>query len=152
MNVSDGMTARLPTPRAASAPSWSRDDVIAYVESRGGNLGAFVQLIMADGRPVQSQRLDGPNDPWIANGFVEWSPDGKRLAGVALPGAAAGSIWIIEPNNPSPYKKLVDLPAGVFLRGLAWARDGSSFIVGRYRWAGDIFLAERSTSRPQPTR
>jgi serine/threonine protein kinase/Tol biopolymer transport system component len=152
MNVSDGMTARLPTPRAASAPSWSRDDVIAYVESRGGNLGAFVQLITADGRPVQSQRLDGPNDPWIANGFVEWSPDGKRLAGVALPGAAAGSIWIIEPNNPSPYKKLVDLPAGVFLRGLAWARDGSSFIVGRYRWAGDIFLAERSTSRPQPTR
>jgi hypothetical protein len=133
--------------RAATAPSWSRDDVIAFVEPRGGNLGAFVQLVKPDGGAVPSQRLDGPGDPWIANGFVEWSPDGKRLGAVALPGAAGGSIWIIEPNNPVPYKKVVDLPAGVFLRGLTWARDGSSFTVGRYRWAGDIFLAERSTPR-----
>jgi Tol biopolymer transport system component len=147
MTVSDGKTTRLATPRGATAPSWSRDDVIAYVEPRGGNLGAFVQLIKADGKAVQSQRLDGPEDPWIANGFVEWSPDGKRLAGVALPGAAAGSIWMIDPNNAVPYKKLLDLPAGVFLRGLTWSRDGSSFVVGRYRWAGDIFLAERSTSQ-----
>jgi len=36
----------------------------------------------------------------------------------------------------------------VFLRGLTWSLDGSSFIVGRYQGAGDIFLAERSTSRP----
>jgi Tol biopolymer transport system component len=147
MNVADGKATRLPTPRAATAPSWSRDDVIAFVESRGGTLGAFAQLIRPDGSPVASQRLDDPKHPWVANGFVVWSPDGKRLAAVALPGAAVGSIWIIEPNNPSPYKKLVDLPAGVFLRGLTWAPDGSSFIVGRYRWAGDIFLAERSTPR-----
>jgi hypothetical protein len=121
--------------------------VIAYVEPRGGNRGAFVQLIRPDGGAVKTQRLDNPDAPWIANGFVQWSPDGKRLAAVALPGAVAGSIWIVEPSNPVPYKKLVDLPAGVFLRGLTWSRDGSAFIVGRYRWAGDIFLAERSTSR-----
>ena len=48
---------------------------------------------------------------------VDGSPDGKRLAAVALPGAAIGSIWIVEPDNPNPYK-LIDLPAGVFLRGL----------------------------------
>jgi Tol biopolymer transport system component/tRNA A-37 threonylcarbamoyl transferase component Bud32 len=147
MNVADGSTTRLPTPGPASAPSWSRDDVIAYIEPRGGNMGAFLQLIKPDGGRVESQRLDGPEAPLIANGFVVWSPDGKRLAGVALPGAAAGSIWIVEPNNPAPYKKLADLPDGVFLRGLTWSPDGSSFIVGRYRWAGDIFLAERSTSR-----
>ena len=147
MTVADGKTTRLPTPRPATAPSWSRNDVIAYIEPRGGNLGAFIQLITPDGGRVESQRLDGANDPWIANGFVVWSPDGKRLAAVALPGAAAGSIWIVEPNNPNPYKKLIDLPGGVFLRGLTWSPDGSSFIVGRYRWAGDIFLAERSTSR-----
>jgi Tol biopolymer transport system component len=146
MNVADGSTTRLPTPGPASAPSWSRDDVIAYIEPRGGNMGAFLQLIKPDGGRVESQRLDGPEAPWIANGFVVWSPDGKRLAGVALPGAAAGSIWIVEPNNPAPYKKLTDLPDGVFLRGLTWSPDGSSFIVGRYRWAGDIFLAERSTT------
>jgi hypothetical protein len=39
------------------------------------------------------------------------------------------------------------LPAGVFVRGMTWAHDGSSLIVGRYRWSGDIFMAERSTPR-----
>jgi hypothetical protein len=29
---------------------------------------------------------------------------------------------------------------------LPWAPDSSTFIVGRFRWTGDIFLAERSTS------
>jgi Tol biopolymer transport system component len=74
-----------------------------------------------------------------------FSPDGQRIAFVSDRGGRRG-IWIIEPNNPVPYRKLIDLPGGVFLRGLTWAADGTSFIVGRYRWAGDIFLAERSSS------
>jgi eukaryotic-like serine/threonine-protein kinase len=147
MNVADGKTTRVPTPGPATAPSWSRDDLIAYVEPRGGTRGAFVQLIRPDGAAVQASRLDGPEAPWIANGFVVWAPDGKRLAGVALPGAQAGSIWIIDPFSPQPYKKLMDLPAGVFIRGLTWSPDGSSFVVGRYLWSGDIFLAEQSAPR-----
>jgi len=147
MNVADGTTARLPTPMAATAPAWSVDDVIAYVEPRGGDRGAFATLIRPDGQRVNSSPLDGPRAPFIANGLMAWSPDGKRLAAAALSGAAAGSVWIVEPNNPAPYKKLMDLPAGEFLRGLTWARDGSSIIVGRYRWSGDIFLAERSATR-----
>ena len=144
MNVTDGTTTRLPTPMAANAPAWSRDDVIAYVEPRGGAGGAVAQLIRLDGTRVDASPLDGPKAPLVANGSLAWSPDGKRLAAAALPGAGAGSVWIIEPSNPSPYKKLMDLPAGEFLRGLTWARDGSSIIVGRYRRSGDIFLAERS--------
>jgi len=147
MNVADGTTARLPTPMAATAPAWSVDDVIAYVEPRGGDRGAFATLIRPDGQRVNASPLDGPRAPFIANGLMAWSPDGKRLAAAALSGAAAGSVWIVEPNNPAPYKKLMDLPAGEFLRGLTWARDGSSIIVGRYRWSGDIFLAERSATR-----
>jgi hypothetical protein len=119
--------------------------VIAFTEPRGGNRGAFVQLVRPDGGRVESSRFDAPEAPVIANGFVVWAPDGKRLAAVALTGAARGSIWIVDPNSPSPYRKLMDLPAGTFLRGLTWARDGSSFVVGSYRWSGDIFLAERST-------
>jgi serine/threonine protein kinase/Tol biopolymer transport system component len=142
MNVADGTTTRLPTPMAANAPAWSRDNVIAYVEPRGGNRGAFAQLIRPDGQRVDASPLDRLTAPFIANGSMAWSPDGKRLAAVALPGAAAGSIWIIEPNNPAPYKKLMDVPAGEFVRGLTWTRDGSSIIVGRYRRSGDIFLAE----------
>jgi eukaryotic-like serine/threonine-protein kinase len=146
MDVADGSTTRLPTPAAANAPDWSRENIIAYVEPRGGNAGAFAQLIRPDGQRVDASPLDGPTAPWIANGYVAWAPDGKRLAAVALPGAAVGSVWIIEPNSPSPYKKLMDLPAGEFLRGLAWTPDGSALIVGRYRWSGDIFLAERSAT------
>jgi hypothetical protein len=144
MDVANGTTTHLPTPAAAAAPAWSRDDVIAYVEPRGPGLNAYAKLIRPDGQPINASRLDGPTAPGINNGFLTWSPDGKRLAAVALPGAAVGSVWIIEPNDPVPYKKLMDLPAGVFLRGLTWASDGSSIIVGRYRWSGDIFLAERS--------
>ena len=139
INVADGTTTHLPTPMAANAPAWSRDDVIAYVEPRGENSGAFAQLIRPDGTRVDASPLDGPKAPLVANGSLAWSPDGKRLAAAALPGATAGSVWIIEPSNPSPYRKLMDLPAGEFLRGLTWARDGLSIIVGRYRLSGDIF-------------
>jgi Tol biopolymer transport system component len=104
MNVADGTSTRLPTPAAATAPAWSRENVIAYVEPRGGNRGAFAQLIRPDGQRVDSSPLDGPNAPLIANGSLTWSPDGKRLAGASLPGVAAGSVWIIEPTSPVPYK------------------------------------------------
>jgi len=146
MTVADGRTTRLKTPAAAVAPAWSpREDLIAFIEPRGGVLGAYVQVIRADGQPAGLRSLDGPNAPRVGNGFVAWSADGKRLAVVALPGGAPGSIWIVEPDKPVPYRKLIDLPADVFLRGITWARDGSSLIVGHIRWTGDIFLAEKST-------
>jgi hypothetical protein len=56
----------------------------------------------------------------------------------------SGSLWITEPESAVPFRKMLDLPSGVFLRGLTWTRDGSSLIVGRIQWMGDIFLAERS--------
>jgi len=144
MNVADGTSSRLPTPAAATMATWSRDNVIAYVEPRGGASGAYLQLITPEGGTVASSQLDGVGAPRINNGFAVWSPEGKRLAAVSLPGADEGSIWIVEPNNPVPYRKLMDLPGGVFLRGLSWAPDGASFVVGRYQLEGDIFLAERS--------
>ena len=118
LNVADGTTTHLPTPGAATAPAWSRDDVIAFVEPRGGDRGAFAQLIRSDGQRVESSPLDAPDAPRITNGFIAWSPDGRRLAAVSLAGAAAGSIWIIDPQSPTPYRKLMDLPSGVFVRGL----------------------------------
>ncbi|MEO7157687.1 MAG: LpqB family beta-propeller domain-containing protein, partial [Vicinamibacterales bacterium] len=145
--VADGTISKLPTPAAATGPTWSRDNVIAFIEPRGGAIGAFAQLIRANGQRVESSPLDGPGAPQIANGALVWSPDGKRLVAASLPGAGAGALWIIDPASPAPYKKLLDLPTGVFVRGMSWARDGRSLIVGTYRWSGDIFLAERSAPR-----
>ena len=143
VDVASGVTARVPTPGPATAPAWSpREDVIAYVEPRGGTAGAFVKFVTSSGRAVYD-RADLQEAPQVANGFLSWSPDGLRLAVVALPGAFGGSIWIVEPASAAPPRKLLDLPAD-FFRGLAWKRDGSSLILGRVQQSGDIFLAERS--------
>ena len=93
------------------------------------------------------EALDAKGAPQIANGSIVWSPDGKRIAASSLSGAGGGSLWIVDPAAAQPYRKLLDLPVGVFTRGITWANDGKSLIVGTYRWTGDIFLAERSAPR-----
>ena len=153
VEVATGTTTPLKTPAAAVSPTWSRDNVIAFIEPRGNDLapgqiaGAFAQLIHPNGEPVSSSPLDTADAPRIANGAIVWSPDGKRLAATSLSGAAAGSLWIVDPASPKPYRKVLDLPAGVFTRGITWSSDGKSVILGTYRWTGDIFLAERSAPR-----
>jgi Tol biopolymer transport system component len=144
MDVTSGQTARVPTAAAATAPAWSpREDVIAYVEPRGGAVGAFLRFVRSNGQVVRADETGVQ----IANGFLSWSPDGRRLAAVALPGAFSGSIWIVEPEGATPLRKLLDLAANDLLRGVTWSRDGSSLIVGRIQRAGDIFLAERSVKQ-----
>ena len=147
VDVATGRTAPLKTPAAATGPTWSRDNVIAFIEPRGGSIGAYIQLIRPNGEPVQSSPLDAPGAPQIANGSIVWSPDGKRIAASSLPGAGVGRLWIVDPASPNPYRKVLDLPAGVFTRGITWSSDGRSLILGTYRWSGDIFLAERSAPR-----
>ena len=143
MDVADGTTTRLPTPAAAAAPAWSRDNVIAYVEPRGARW-RVCPVDSTRRTRVDASPLDGPTAPLDCERVSRLVARREATRRRRVAGSRAGSVWIIEPNNPSPYKKLMDLPAGEFLRGLTWARDGSSIIVGRYRWSGDIFLAERS--------
>lgn len=141
IEVSSGRIRKLPTEAAANSPQWSPvEDVIAYVETRP-NVGGFVRFISSDGRPL----APGPQDSVTSlnNGFVRWSPDGSRLAGVGVPGNQNGYIWIIEPRGRVPFRKLIDLPVGL-PRGATWARDGSSIVIGLSQTSGDIMLAERT--------
>ena len=147
VNVADTRMTPVRTPAAASAPAWSRDNVIAFIEPRGGAIGAFAQLIRPTGEQVRSAPLDAPGSPQLANGSLVWSPDGTRIAAASLPGAGAGSLWIIDPASPKPYRKLLDLPSGIFTRGLTWSADGKELTFGTYQWSGDIFLAEGSERR-----
>jgi serine/threonine protein kinase len=142
LEVASGRITRLPTSHAANSPAWSPvEDVIAYIETvqdRGG----FVRFMTSDGRPLSRGPADDVTE--LNNGFVTWSPDGKRLAGVGLPGARAGSIWIIDPSARTPFKRLLDLAPDTVVRGASWSRDGRSLVIGEWRSTRDIILAERS--------
>jgi WD40-like Beta Propeller Repeat len=142
VSVIDGAVARLSTPAAAHAPAWSpRGDVIAYLKPRLG-LGTRLRFVNSHGQPVYERLPEVPQQ--LGNGFLAWSPYGQRLAAVGLPGSRAGHIWIIEPDGSTPIRRLIDLPAGDYLRGITWTCDGAALVMGRIRWTGDIVLAERS--------
>jgi len=147
VDATSGETERIPTPAAAALPAWSpRDDVIAYIEPRGQGRGAFVKFVRSSGEPLE-YRGGLPEDVSFANGELAWSPDGSRLAIEQQTGSFRGALWIVEPGGPEPYRKLLDLPSDVRLRGITWSLDSSSIVVGRVQRSGDIFLAERSNGR-----
>jgi WD40 repeat protein len=79
----------------------------------------------------------------FANGVMAWSPDGKQLAIVSQNANAPASIWLIEPAAAAPqFRKLVELPPGARIRGVAWTPDGRSLIVGKHDATSDVVLIE----------
>lgn len=124
--------------------AWSPvEDVIAYFEPRGPAGGTRLRFVTGDGHP-RGDLVASDEPTAFGNGLLGWSADGQKVAVVSLPGAAAGSLWIAELGATPKWRKLVDLQAGVHLRGITWSRDGSELIVGVIRWSGDIVLAERT--------
>jgi serine/threonine protein kinase/Tol biopolymer transport system component len=142
VDISNGTIKRLPTQASANAPAWSpAEDVIAYVETRAEG-GGFVRFMTGDGRPLARGPADSTT--WVNNGFVCWSRDGRRLAGLGIPANRNGYVWILDPLGPVPFRKLIDLPANAIPRGASWTPDGSSLVIALWESASDIILAERS--------
>lgn len=142
LDVSSGRTGRLPTQVSANAPAWSPvEDVLAYIETLP-DVGGFVRFMTGDGRPLPRGPVDSTTR--LNNGFVCWSPDGRRLAGIGIPGNRSGYVWILDPLGPIPFRRLIDLPANAIPRGASWTRDGSSIVIALSQATGDIILAERS--------
>lgn len=75
-----------------------------------------------------------------------WAPDGRRLAVTSQSGAGLISIWIVEPDGPTVYRKLIDLPMSSRVRGLSWTRDGSGLIIGKRDLSSDIILLDQGES------
>ena len=78
----------------------------------------------------------------FASGTLAWAPDGRQLAVVSQPTNGSASIWIVEPDASSPYRKLIELSSGPRIRGLAWTRDGSALIFGRHETTSDIVMLD----------
>ena len=127
-----------PLAGAATSPAWSpRDDVIAYFET-GPSSGSHVRLVDSNGTLLPFEGLDR-TPPF---NHLAWSPDGRRLAAVAVPGALPGALWILDRSNAALHRQLLTLPPGSYVHGMSWTRDGSALTVGLVTRAGDIVLAE----------
>lgn len=144
VTVKGGSVRRLPTPGPATGPRWSpRGDVLAYVEARRASPdspnSSRVAFVNARGEPMFSNLAQSPN---VLNGFIAWSADGRSLAAVIDPGATSGAVWLIDVDRKEPWRKLIDFPPDVRLRGAAWSPDGKSLIVGQIRKTSAIVLFE----------
>ena len=150
VSATDGKVEPIPTPASACCVAASpTSNVLAYLQPTllppQGPSGASVarlwlKFMDGQGRPLYS---DMPEQQF-ANGFLAWSPDGKRLAAASVPPTGSASIWIVEPGAREPYRKLADLPIAVRPRGLTWTRDGSSVITAHQESLGDIVMFDVS--------
>ena len=50
------------------------------------------------------------------------------------------TIWIADPEATPPLQKLIELPAGVRMRGITWTPDGNSVIFAQQDPSSDIVL------------
>jgi dipeptidyl aminopeptidase/acylaminoacyl peptidase len=92
--------------------------------------------------------LDGPQTPFLANGMVAWSPDGRWLAGVSIPGGSQAEIWILSADGREPPRKLFQFTKGDRLRGIDWMPDGTRVIFGLEQRTGDIVLFDQGSRKP----
>ena len=145
ISVDNGTLEPFPTPAAAHSPSWSPvTNRIAYLEPSEPTAAtprSQTYLAFMDG---QGRRLypDLPKPMTFANGLVSWAPDGKRVAAAAMQSNLAAIIWIVDPDAREPFRKLVELPVSVRVRGLTWTPDGSAVIIAKQEMPSDIVLFE----------
>ena len=145
VSVADGGIVPISTPADACCPAASPvSDVIAYLQPTmvpaAGPSGSpaarlWLRFIDGEGRPLYG---DTP-DQQFANGFLAWSPDGKRLAAASVTNGRS-EIWIVEPGARQPFRKILDFDAAERPRGLTWTRDGSGLIFANQEFPGDIVM------------
>jgi Tol biopolymer transport system component len=148
--VADGQVRQIVIPGAVGEPVWSPTrDRIAYLDSATtGPAYIGLSLIAPDGDPASMRALKAPNiSAGFANGMLAWSPDGRQLAVAAQNTNTVTSVWLVNPDEPVPFRKLLDLPIGPRLRGITWASDGS-LIVGQLDAVSDIVLMDQGERTP----
>jgi Tol biopolymer transport system component len=147
VSTENGHVDRIATRGAVGEPAWNPlRDLIAYMEPNTSGPSSFTRLTFIDsaGR-YQYDTL--PAAPEISSGFSNgmpaWSPDGRRLAVVSQNTNLAAAIWIVDPESPTPFRKLVQLPVGPRIRGVAWTRDGAALIIGQHDATSDIVVLDQ---------
>ena len=128
--------------RRPDVTSWRELLERARDEYERQSLDELVASADPRGQPIYSDLPPPPTPAVFANGTPAWSPDGRRLAVAGQPGGGLISVWIVEPDGPTVYRKLIDLPTGSRVRGLSWTRDGSALIIGKRDTSSDIVMLD----------
>jgi Tol biopolymer transport system component len=138
----EGGTApvRIPTPTAATSPHWStttgRLAYVASVLSTPSTPGrTWPALAGPAGEPI-----DRPREPVLGNGMVAWSPDGRSLAGISIPGVTNASVWVIPVEPPGAPRRLIEFLGDERPRGITWMPDGQRLVIGFQERTADIVM------------
>jgi Tol biopolymer transport system component len=144
VSIDNGKASHIPTPGLANEPTWSTARrLIAYMApTSSGPSITRIAFLDAHGKTVYDMLPPPPGPNGFGYGFAAWAPDGRRIAVVSQPGGGIASIWILQPDGAPVYRKLIELPPGPRVRGLAWTPDGSAIIVGKRDTASDIVIFE----------
>ena len=144
--ATDGTTpVRLPTPTAATAPHWSPvTKQLAYVASVLATRSApgltWPALLGPSGEPI-----DRPRDPVLGNGLLAWSPDGRFLAGISIPGVTGASVWVIPLEGNEPPRRIIQFVGDERPRGVAWMPDGQHLVIGLQERTADIVMFDNGS-------
>jgi Tol biopolymer transport system component len=145
VSVADGQIKRFATPGAAAQPAWFPPrDLMAYMwPSTSGRQVVRLGFVNAKGNPVYDSLPEPPTIFSFNNGMTAWAPNGRRLAVISQAGNAPSSIWLVTPDDPNPYRILIEFPQGPRIRGMAWTPDGSALIIGMHETSSDIVLLDQ---------
>ena len=134
--VDGGQPVRL-SPVNARVPAWSPvAEEIAFVSLVGDK--PFVQVVTPAGQPLREPiAIEAVSLPTA----MSWSPDGKRLGLVNLPGRASAEAWILELAT-GRLRKVAELPAPSEFEGLSWTPDGRGLVLGRVDYESEVILLE----------
>ena len=134
--VDGGTPVRL-SPVNARVPAWSPvAEEIAFVSLAGDK--PVVHVVSPSGQPLREPlAIDAVSLPTA----MAWSPDGKRLGLVNLPGRAAAEAWILDLAT-GRLRKVAELPAPAEFQGLSWTADGRGLMLGRVDYESEDILLE----------
>jgi len=154
VGVDDGKVEAVATTGAAFSPVCSpTEDVIAYLESVTPQAASpatpagsrnYIRFMDASGKRLFATL---PDQVQFANGFLAWSPDGRRLAGASVSAAAPSQLWVVEPTSATPFRKIADLPVSSRPRGLTWTADGTHVVFGNVAATSDIVMYDVQTQQ-----
>jgi hypothetical protein len=97
-------------------------------------------LLGPSGEPI-----DRPRDPILGNGLLAWSPDGRFLAGISIPGVTGASIWVIPLEGNEPPRRIIQFVGDERPRGIAWMPDGQHLVIGLQERKADIVMFDNGS-------